>query len=235
MREGGRPEPVPPNTTPRPALYDVQDRKPSAIFMLLQRPTHHVAAWLLNQVYLAFPNPDESWGYNVLYRFTGGEDGLQPRARLILDNSGTLYGTAPFGGDLDYCYRGGCGVVFELRPNGDGTWTENALRSFTEGRDGGVPVGGLILDQSGNLLGTTESGGNRNFCQTSGYSQGCGVVFKLTPGEKGTWQERVLHRFLNRPGAYPSGSLVSDPAGNFYGTTGGDGTTTFGSVFEITP
>ena len=61
MREGGRPEPVPPNTTPRPALYDVQDRKPSAIFMLLQRPTHHVAAWSLNQVYLAFPNPDESW------------------------------------------------------------------------------------------------------------------------------------------------------------------------------
>jgi hypothetical protein len=61
MREGGRPEPVPPNTTPRPALYDVQDRKPSAIFMLLLQPTHHVAAWLLNQVYLAFPNPDESW------------------------------------------------------------------------------------------------------------------------------------------------------------------------------
>jgi hypothetical protein len=42
-------------------LYDVQDRKPSDIFMLLVRPSHHVAAWLLNQVYLAFPSPDESW------------------------------------------------------------------------------------------------------------------------------------------------------------------------------
>ena len=61
MREGAPPEPLPLNTAPRPALYDLQDRKPSTIFMLLLRPTHHVAAWLLNQVYLAFPNPDESW------------------------------------------------------------------------------------------------------------------------------------------------------------------------------
>jgi hypothetical protein len=61
MKEGGRPEPIPPSTARRPALHDVQDRKPSEIFMLLARPSHHVAAWLLNQVYLAFPNPDESW------------------------------------------------------------------------------------------------------------------------------------------------------------------------------
>jgi hypothetical protein len=61
MREGAPPEPIPPNTARRPALYDVQGREPSEIFMLLVRPTHHVAAWLLNQVYLAFPNPDKSW------------------------------------------------------------------------------------------------------------------------------------------------------------------------------
>ena len=60
MREGARPEPIPPNTARRPALHDVQDREPSEIFMVLARPSHHVAAWLLNQVYLAFPNPDES-------------------------------------------------------------------------------------------------------------------------------------------------------------------------------
>jgi hypothetical protein len=61
MREGEQPEPLPPNTARRPALHDVQNRKPSEIFMLLARPSHHVAAWLLNQVYLAFPSPDESW------------------------------------------------------------------------------------------------------------------------------------------------------------------------------
>jgi hypothetical protein len=61
MKEGAPLEPIPPNTARRPALHDVQDRKPSEIFMLLTRPSHHVAAWLLNQVYLAFPNPDQTW------------------------------------------------------------------------------------------------------------------------------------------------------------------------------
>ncbi len=61
MNEGSAAEPIPPNTARRPALHDVQDRKPSEIFMLLTRPSHHVAAWVLNQVYLAFPNPDLSW------------------------------------------------------------------------------------------------------------------------------------------------------------------------------
>jgi hypothetical protein len=61
MKEGSPPEPIPPSIARRPALHDVQDRKPSEVFILLTRPSHHVAAWLLNQVYLAFPNPDQSW------------------------------------------------------------------------------------------------------------------------------------------------------------------------------
>ena len=47
------PLPVPPNTAPRPALHDLQGRTPSSLFKLLSRPSHHVAAWLLNQTYLA--------------------------------------------------------------------------------------------------------------------------------------------------------------------------------------
>lgn len=54
-------EPMPANTAPRPALHDLQDRKSSDIFNVLLRPSHHVAAWLLNQVYLAFPGPDKNW------------------------------------------------------------------------------------------------------------------------------------------------------------------------------
>jgi hypothetical protein len=61
IKEGMRPEAIPRNAVPRPALHDLRDRTPSAIFNLLLQPTHHVAAWLLNQVYLAFPNPDENW------------------------------------------------------------------------------------------------------------------------------------------------------------------------------
>ena len=67
-------------------------------------------------------------------------------------------------------------------------------------------------------------------------SIGWGVVFKLTSTQTGYWRETVLHAFFNRvDGSYPWGTVVFDGAGNLYGTSGGDGTTTFGTVFEITP
>lgn len=59
--EGQPPEPLPPNTAPRPALSDLSDRTPSQIFSLLLNRSHHVAAWTINQLYLALPNPDENW------------------------------------------------------------------------------------------------------------------------------------------------------------------------------
>ena len=61
MKEGAPPEPIPINAQRRPALYDMHGREPSTVFKLLTHPTHHVAAWLLNQVYLALPNPDRNW------------------------------------------------------------------------------------------------------------------------------------------------------------------------------
>ena len=45
----------------------------------------------------------------------------------------------------------------------------------------------------------------------------------------------MRHYFLDRPGAEPYAGLMLDASGNLYGTTFGDGTKTFGSVFEITP
>jgi len=60
-------------------------------------------------VYRLSPNPDGTWTYSVLHRFTG-YDGAQPAANLILDEQGNLYGTAITGGD------GGYGVVFEIKP-----------------------------------------------------------------------------------------------------------------------
>ena len=52
----------------------------------------------------------------VLYSFTGGADGLNPAADLMLGKSGNLYGTTAYGGDSDQsCATGiGCGVVFKL-------------------------------------------------------------------------------------------------------------------------
>ena len=61
LRIGDPPETLPPNTAPRPALHDLGDRTPSDVFKVLQMPSHHRAAWALNQLYLALPNPDHNW------------------------------------------------------------------------------------------------------------------------------------------------------------------------------
>ena len=175
-------------------------------------------------VFKVMPNPDESWTASVLHSFSGA-DGSNPLAGLIFDTAGNLYGTAEVGGLF------GHGVVFKLRPNPDGTWSERVLHQFTGGKDGGEPFGGLIFDKAGNLYGTTYQGGSLTACS----GDGCGVVFKLTPKSNGGWKEAVLHRFVDHPGARPSAGLILDAAGNLYGTTAGDGTATFGSVFEITP
>jgi uncharacterized repeat protein (TIGR03803 family) len=119
--------------------------------------------------------------YKTLHRFTGGADGGDSWAGLILDQSGNLYGTTTIGGS------GGYGTVFELTPNQDGSWTESVLCSFTNGADGGYPYAGLIFDEAGNLYGTTAEGG----------SSGGGTVFKLTPNADRSWTESVLHSFCS--------------------------------------
>lgn len=53
----------------------------------------------------------------VLHTFTGGGDGANPGANLLLDD-GNLYGTAQYGGDTNCSVPGapvpGCGVVFKI-------------------------------------------------------------------------------------------------------------------------
>jgi uncharacterized repeat protein (TIGR03803 family) len=177
-------------------------------------------------VFKLAPNPDGTWTESVLYSFTGGADGRFVKAGLIFDAAGNLYGTTAFGGDMQDC-GGGCGVVFMLAPNPDGTWTYSVLYSFTGGADGGGPVAGLIFGAAGNLYGTSSAGGNIRDCNV-----GCGVVFKLVPTSIG-WSEKVLHSFTG-VGLYPQAPVIFDPAGNLYGTTG-FGTNNSGLVFKITP
>jgi len=162
---------------------------------------------------------DGSWKMNAIHSFSGGTDGGTSTASLIFDAAGNLYGTTSAGGQYGY------GVVFKLTPGPLGGWKERVLHSFAGGKDGASPTAGLVFDAAGNLYGTTSAGGR----------YGYGVVFKLTPGRLGGWKERVLRSFEGHPGQDPSSVLVLDAAGNLYGTTQGDGQTTFGTVFEITP
>src|SRR5260221_980806 len=113
----------------------------------------------------------------VLYAFTGGLDGKTPYAGVIFDPAGNLYGVTEWGG------LNGKGTVFQLTPS-VGTWTETVLYNFAGGPDGDDPIGGLAIDEGGNLYGTTAGGGDP--------ISRCGTVFKLSPSTSG-WTFTVLH------------------------------------------
>jgi len=51
-----------------------------------------------------------------------------------------------------------------------------SLHDFSGGTDGANPAGGVVIDSSGNLYGTTFWGGTGTAC-----AEGCGLVFKITP------------------------------------------------------
>ena len=102
----------------------------------------------------------------VLYSFACDADGSYPYAGLARDREGNLYGTTNTGGIGPCESNYGCGVVFKLAPDGSKT----TLYSFTGGKDGRSPVGGVTLDSQGNLYGTTYYGG----------AHGYGTVFKVT-------------------------------------------------------
>ncbi len=105
-------------------------------------------------VFALTPSAHDGWSYRVLYSFKQGDgDGAAPNSRLVLGNSGALYGTTKGGGNaLRY---EGFGTVFKLAPTAAG-WGEVVLHTFTGDADGARPTGALIRDPSGNLFGTTE-------------------------------------------------------------------------------
>lgn len=155
------------------------------------------------------------WKQKILHTFSGGRDGAYPQAGLVLDAAGNLYGTTTNGGNNLFTCGGifpGCGVVFELSPKSTGGWKETVLHTFSGGKDGALPVAGLIFDPSGNLYSTTSAGGGAANCQE------CGVVFRLSHTSSG-WKENVLHTFTCcSGGGMPHAGLIRDTAGNLYGT-----------------
>jgi hypothetical protein len=154
---------------------------------------------------------------NVLYRFNG-KDGANPTTGLIFDDAGNLYGTTMLGGAFN------AGTAFELMPGENGTWTYKLLHSFN-GTDGRAPNAGLVLDQAGNLYGTTTEAGS------AGHEWG--NIFELTPGANGKWTEKVLYNFDKTDGALPYGNLVFDASGNLYGTASAGCGHGLGCVFEL--
>jgi uncharacterized repeat protein (TIGR03803 family) len=177
-------------------------------------------------VFKLSPSSGGAWTETVLHSFDplNHKDGGYPYpvASLLFDSVGNLYGTTTSGGEFEE------GTAFELTPGSNGSWTETTLHSFaglSDGDDGAQPLSNLVFDASGNLYGTTTTGGSGN----------AGTVFELSPG-KGGWTEKVLYSFSpsNRDAMRPIGGVVFDGTGNLYGT-GSSGGRGLGAVFELSP
>jgi uncharacterized repeat protein (TIGR03803 family) len=143
---------------------------------------------------------DKSGNETVLHTFKRGPYGNQPdTAGVIRDSEGNLFGTAAFNG------AGGQGTVYKLDTNGNAT----VLYSFPGTTDGQHPYnGGLIFASDGQLYGTGSLGGK----------SGAGVLYQLD----GRGNEQVLYTFASNTAegfGQPTGTVLRDWGGNFYGTT----------------
>jgi uncharacterized repeat protein (TIGR03803 family) len=186
------------------------------------------------QVYELSPNSDGTYTQTILYNFAGGTDGSSPFG-LAIDSAGNLYGSTAYGGSLS-CYVIGCGTVYKLSPSGS-SWTETILYRFNDTSRGVFSGSPLVLDSHGNLYGTTGGGGDPATCNGSG----CGVVFKLSNGSNGKWNESVLYRFQGGASGFaPTGALTLDSRGHIFGAlqAGGNfsaacGPNGCGVIFEL--
>jgi len=163
-----------------------------------------------------------SWIYSQLYKFDAAPDGNYPNG-VVIGPDGTLYGTTYGGGfasgGLCDNFFNGCGIAFRLQPRPTACpslscpWIETILHTFTGmNGDGAIPANGdLIFDHSGNAYGTTGMGGTGNW----------GTAYELTPSQGG-WTESVFYSFdpSQQNLANPSSGLITDQAGNFYGSSG---------------
>ena len=165
--------------------------------------------------------PVTAQNFTNLHNFTGGTDGAEPYAGLILSGN-TLYGTAQLGGSS------GNGTVFKVNTNGTGftnlhTFTATLYPDRTNS-DGAQPSAALIL--SGNTLyGTAYRGGN----------SGNGTVFKVNTDGTGF---TTLHSFTNlvsggtNDGAAPYAGLILSGDTLYGTTTQGGGLGNNGTVFR---
>jgi uncharacterized repeat protein (TIGR03803 family) len=140
--------------------------------------------------------------------------GAYPYGPLVLDADGNIYGAAYSGGGFGY------GTVFRISPDGQ----QQILHSFNPNAgDGTAPTGGLVVDQHGNLYGTTTAGGTYND----------GTVFEMTA--KGAY--RILYSFGANPndGNTPSSPVTVGADGDVYGVTLLGGSFNIGTAFKLTP
>jgi uncharacterized repeat protein (TIGR03803 family) len=150
----------------------------------------------------------QNWILSVLHVFQQDTDGAVPQSNLSLGSDGNLYGSAPFGG------ANSNGTIFRLVRAGS-DWNFEVLYTLPPGSSGGIPWGGVALDNSGNVFGATGEFG--------------GGVWELSPAGD-TWNFSLIVPFLGGL----QDSINFGPDGAIYGTNYADGSHGVGSVFKLT-
>jgi uncharacterized repeat protein (TIGR03803 family) len=122
-------------------------------------------------VYKLSHNSAGRWDQSVIYTFQAGSDGAYPYGNPILDASGNVYGTTLDGGGDSSACPAGCGIVYKLIRGAAGTYTESVLARFGDGAGGSGSLASLLLNSTGNLIGTVGFSGPHS----------AGVVFEIIP------------------------------------------------------
>ena len=166
-------------------------------------------------------------GNGTVFQLSGAE--LQTLTTVdavggVIGEPGGLAVTADFAGNLFVANaaggRFGQGTVFEL--SGPAHRTMTVLATFN-GTNGAFPLSSLVLDWSGNLYGTTSTGGPK----------GDGTVFELSGPTRQTLTTLAAFGTGDGNGAAPVAPVLIDLAGNIFGTTSGGGASDDGTVFRI--
>ena len=115
----------------------------------------------------------------------GDGDRPGPRAGLIADPRGNLFGTTFNGG------ANGDGTVFKIAKTADGyASTPTTLADF-DGSDGANPWGDLLADAKGTLFGTTNVGGANNRGTVFEVTDSGFIIFAGTPGKPNCFGQSV--------------------------------------------
>ena len=161
------------------------------------------------------------WNETVVYRFQECPSLHEPEDGVAFDRAGNMFGAPTWGGLGCVDDNPGDGGVFELTPS-QGGWSYQTIYELPGGSDGCTPVGTVMVNQAGNVFGTS------NQC-------GGGTVYEVSPSGSG-WNGFTLHSFEETDsGSTPWAGLISDSAGNLYGTTAYGGLNDSGVVFELSP
>jgi uncharacterized repeat protein (TIGR03803 family) len=152
---------------------------------------------------------------DVLYSFTGGDDGGSPMSGVTFGDDGNLYGTTVAGGSNSF------GTVYQLQLAGSGSL--NTIHAFASGADGASPFAGLALGTDGNFYGAAEAGGTANF----------GTLYQVNTTGSGLAYTTLFTFTSGADGANPFAGLVQGSDGNFYGLTETDGTGSAGTVYQL--